>query len=279
MTRGRTWVVGEDEAGTSLGELLLRVAPDAPEALERGGVFVAGRRVHDASLRVRAGELVEVGAARAALARVEILDERAGLVAASKPAGLPTEADRSGSTCLVSAAAEALRVPATTLHALGRLDTGVSGIVLLARDGSARQRALGARAAGTLRKQYLGVACGAAPSAGSGTWNSPVSERQAETRWRLQAKNEPPRAAASLLCLEPVTGRKHQLRVHCAAAGLPLYGDRRYGGPTRITRADGSVEPVDRVALHAFRLDLQSWRVEAPLPEDLQKLLTALGIG
>jgi len=277
MTRLRSWVVGEGEAGMRLSELLPRIAADAPDALERGGVFVAGRRVHDASLRLRAGERVEVGQPRAKPHGVEILDERMGLVAVSKPAGLPTEPDRSGSECLVSAAAEALRLPANALHALGRLDVGVSGIVLLARHREARQRALDARAQGALSKRYLGVVCGDAPSA-SGTWNAPVAGRASETRWQLRAKNCPPRAAASLLCFEPVTGRKHQLRAHCAAAGLPLYGDRRYGGQTRITAADGSVESLDRVALHAFALELEGWLVEAPLPSDLLKLLAVLGI-
>jgi 23S rRNA-/tRNA-specific pseudouridylate synthase len=278
MTRPRTWVIGEQEAGIRLGELLARIAPDAREALERGGVFVAGRRVRDATRRLRAGENLEVLAPRVDPDGVQILDEHMGLVAVSKPAGLPTEPDRRGSACAVSAAAEALRVPAASLHALGRLDAGVSGVVLLARDSAARRRALGARSAGTLRKHYLGIASGAAPSEGSGTWSSPVAGRAAETRWRAQAKSELTRIKASLLCLEPVTGRKHQLRAHCAAAGLPLYGDRRYGGPTRITRADGCVEPVDRVALHAFRLELEDWRVEAPLPDDLKRLLAALGM-
>jgi 23S rRNA-/tRNA-specific pseudouridylate synthase len=52
----------------------------------------------------------------------------------------------------------------------------------------------------------------------------------------------------ALLRLEPVTGRTHQLRVHCAAAGFPIVGDALYGGAPR-----GS------------RLMLHAWRVSVPM--------------
>ena len=49
------------------------------------------------------------------------------------------------------------------------------------------------------------------------------------TRWRVLARG----ADACHLALEPVTGRTHQLRVHCAAAGFPIRGDAVYGAAAR----------------------------------------------
>src|SRR5438477_17830 len=50
--------------------------------------------------------------------------------------------------------------------------------------------------------------------------------------------------------LRPLTGRSHQLRVQLASRGLPILGDRKYGGKGRLVARDGQL----RVALHARRL-------------------------
>jgi 23S rRNA-/tRNA-specific pseudouridylate synthase len=88
-------------------------------------------------------------------------------------------------------------------------------------------------------------------------------------------------ASPALLAVEPVTGRKHQIRVHARLAGCPLLGDRAYGGPTRLLGRDGSVRRLERIALHAARVELHAargiWRVQAPLPEELVDLWRQLG--
>ncbi len=67
------------------------------------------------------------------------------------------------------------------------------------------------------------------------------------------------------LCLRPVTGRSHQLRVHLLDIGHPILGDRLYGPP-------GSREAADRLLLHAHRLAFihpatgERLALEAPLP-------------
>ena len=63
-----------------------------------------------------------------------------------------------------------------------------------------------------------------------------------------------------LLALSPRTGRTHQLRVHAAAHGLPLLGDRAYGGASRLTAETGSVRSLDRIALHAAWVELPARR-------------------
>ena len=75
-----------------------------------------------------------------------------------------------------------------------------------------------------------------------------VNGKQARTRWRL-LRYENSRAAKQSSCLQlrPVTGRTHQLRVHCQAMGHPIVGDRLYNS----TNSGGE----QRMMLHAERLE------------------------
>jgi 23S rRNA-/tRNA-specific pseudouridylate synthase len=77
----------------------------------------------------------------------------------------------------------------------------------------------------------------------------------------------------SLLELQLVTGRKHQLRKHLADAGLPVVGDARYG-PRRPTRVP---DFPDRLWLHAWRITLPGRVIEAPLPLELDIHLKKIG--
>ena len=79
------------------------------------------------------------------------------------------------------------------------------------------------------------------------------------------------------LALEPLTGRTHQLRVHCAAQGWPIVGDTiygnapRHGGPALHLHAAEVIVP-----LHPKREPI---RVRAPVPEHMRELLEACGYG
>lgn len=142
-----------------------------------------------------------------------------------------------------------------------RLDRDTSGLLVLARRRDAR-RALGAAfESGGVEKSYVALVRGAPPEA-EGTLClplaadphapprhrvDPVLGRPATTRW-WTIDGPSPRAGATALRLEPVTGRSHQLRVHLAWLGCPVLGDRLYGGP------EAAGEP--RMWLHAARLAL-----------------------
>ena len=123
------WVVSE---ATTLGALLDQ--RDERAALERGGVFVDGRRVESAEALLEPGALVEVYAARDVPASVEILARDGGLVFAYKPVGVASEPERRGNASVVTLVADALQLDVSRVHALTRLDVGVSGVVLLGLD-------------------------------------------------------------------------------------------------------------------------------------------------
>jgi 23S rRNA-/tRNA-specific pseudouridylate synthase len=85
-------------------------------------------------------------------------------------------------------------------------------------------------------------------------------------------------AGWTLLELDLVTGRTHQIRVHLAALGHPVAGDPVYGTGTSRRGPDG----LERLFLHAWRLELVSpasarlVRAEAPLPDTLESVLANL---
>ncbi len=96
------------------------------------------------------------------------------------------------------------------------------------------------------------------------------------------ARGLPTPASVALLDVAPRTGRKHQIRIHASRAGLPLLGDRRYGGCTRLTAPDGRVIALARIALHAHatELTLPSGRhilVSCPVADDFADLWQQLG--
>ena len=107
----------------------------------------------------------------------------------------------------------------------------------------------------------------------------------ARTEWRVRRRL----AGRSLLELRPATGRQHQLRVHCAALGIPILGDKLYqGGDELFLRSlEGALVEQDRAllvldhhALHAWRIELRDPRTgeraefEARPPRDVAELLS-----
>ncbi len=155
-----------------------------------------------------------------------------------------------------------------------RLDVGTSGPVLFAKGRRAASILGGYFMAGQVEKHYLALVIG--KMADSGELHTPVPAkgklRTAVTRYRRVAGNP----HYSLLQLELVSGRKHQIRRQLADIGHPLIGDRRYGGP--------SIRNYQQPFLHCSYLawpDLtedQPRTVSCPLPPNLQHLLAAVGL-
>ena len=234
-----------------------------------------------------------------AAAELRILGEYRGLLFVDKPAGLQTEPDARTTDTLLSRLAAQLHQPIERLHALSRLDTGVSGVVTLGLTPEARRLVQGFRDQGRFRRRYLGLATnglGAFGSSGTqtGAWCESIGRasgslravggrhpESAHTDYAQVASASLARATPSalhLLALSPRTGRTHQLRVHCAAHGLPLLGDRAYGGASRFISDCGAVTALDRIALHAAWVELPlsaPFRIEAPTPAFLLDLWRA----
>ncbi len=160
-----------------------------------------------------------------------------------------------------------------------RLDADTSGVVVLARTPAAQARLEEQFRSRTVSKRYLALVRGHPKDAGErrgylrcidtqpgfekwGSAGGPGSV-YARTTWTVRERYR----HGSLLEVEPHSGRTHQIRIHMADIGTPLYGDRLYGD-----RSD----PVDvpRQMLHAWRLTLphpdgsQGLVLKADEPED-----------
>ena len=217
-----------------------------------------------------------------------ILYEDADLLVVDKPAGLVVHpAYKHPAGTLFDAACRYLEergeARACLLH---RLDKDTSGAVLLAKTAQTRGRMVRALEQRTHTKQYLGLVCGQ-PVPASGQIRAHL-RRDPDNRLRMQI--HPAGADSltryqtlkvfttgfSLLALQPITGRTHQLRAHLAALGTPLAGDAIYGSPVR----DAPLQPA-RHLLHAHLLAFQHpatqerLTITAPLPADFQVALAA----
>ena len=266
-------------------------------AVGEGRVFLGPRRVRTGDERVRVGDVLTMAPplpGEGAPAR--LLVHAGDLVAADKPAGIPTIADHAGAAhALVTAVARALGIDASRIHPTSRLDRDVSGVVIFALSRAAAERLVRARAAGTYERRYAAIAT-RAPVPEAGEWNAPIGRGRnprlreargrdaiaATTRYRATARAP---AGAAMLAVAPITGRTHQIRVHAADAGAPLLGDRSYGGPTRLTLPSGRVLQPGRIALHCARVVVPGAQGEGDFvalsaqPPELSTLWSALGGG
>ena len=188
-----------------------------------------------------------------------------------KPAGMAVHPNTEGIPDLVSWLKQQRSLP-RDLKPGHRLDRPTSGVVLCGAGRAARAQIAAWLSEGA-DKHYLALVAGA-PPADEGIFNAPLfdARRQrpldAETRFCVQQRLR----GFTLLDLQLVTGRKHQLRRHLADAALPVVGDERYG-PKRPKRIPGF---PNRLWLHAHRLSLPERVIEAPLPDVLAAHLQRL---
>jgi len=277
---------------------LLREELQLPDAeakalIERGAVYLDGRRCRDGGVRLRAKQKVTVvleesGAASlsapAAGPSLEVLYEDGALIAVNKPAGLPAQPTPGGATNLLGLVSERLGREVGLVH---RLDRDTSGVTVFARTAEATGDLARQFREGAARKRYLAaVKPGLAPA---GRIDLPISKDPSRPgRYRAtRAANGVPAlteytrlfesADHALVSLLPRTGRTHQLRAHLTALGCPIAGDRRYGGQEVIAGA-----PAERCLLHAHALAISSGGrplvLVAPLPPDLARIFEADGV-
>jgi 23S rRNA pseudouridine1911/1915/1917 synthase len=299
-------VVPADAAGMRL-DRFLSTAPgvgtrsQAKLLIDAGCVRVDGAARRNAR-PLRAGARVEVELRVAEPLAVEpealplrVLYEDEHLLAIDKPAGMvvhPAPGARRGT--LVNALAHRLgALPGAGAPErpgiVHRLDRDTSGVLLVARTVAALEALARQFRERTVEKRYLAVVRGTLTPA-TGRIDRPIGRHPRE-RKRMSVRSRRGRAAitrwavverlpgATVVRLAPETGRTHQLRVHLAAAGHPIVGDRVYGA----RRAGRDAVPAfPRQALHAEEIGFTHpasgarLLVRAPLPPDIEDLIARL---
>ena len=213
---------------------------------------------------------------------LDILYESEELIVVNKPAGLlvhPSNSQKSGTMCnalayhFIQNGGAAIRPG--LLH---RLDHGTSGVIAVAKTRRAHRIIARAFHQRRVKKQYVALVEGRV-QADSGQIDAPIG-RKADVwpRWGVLSDGLPAQTlylvrhryvANTILELEPLTGRTHQLRIHCAAMGHPIVGDRVYGNA--LCAAGEHAEPASHL-LHAQQLSFcnpatgQEMTFIAPLP-------------
>lgn len=193
----------------------------------------------------------------------ELIHESEDWLVFSKPAGwitIPGNVGTNVDTKILSQWVQS-RWPGTLV--VHRLDRETSGVILFARNPSAHRRANLWFENRQIKKFYDCIAQGF-PTMPVMKIKSPVRSQNALTQVEIQEAFE----EAFLARARPMSGRRHQIRIHLSWAGHPLLGDAQYKGVHLLPLREGVLK-VGRVALHAQRLELPTGLVfEAQWPHD-----------
>ncbi len=206
------------------------------------------------------------------------LFENDDVLAVHKPEGLASIPANVGEANLLSLLA--LRTPGR-LYVVHRLDKEASGVILFARNAAAHKSLNAQFSSHGVHKTYVALTHGIIAEArgvvdrplrrfGSGRMGVDRQGKPSVTEFRVLERL----ASYTLLEVYPLTGRRHQIRVHLYSIGHPIVGDPRYGD-----RAVQSRFP--RLMLHAqaitFRLPTgEEATVEAPIPESFQMVVESI---
>ena len=179
---------------------------------------------------------------------LKIVFEDTDLLAIDKPRGLLVEGSPNGEKTLEALVREYSGERTRALH---RLDRDTTGIVLFAKNSKWNQAFSELFEKKRIRKEYWAIVAGEwsnrinkidtrIRSLGNGRWENSTSEGKAAlTTFRVLGRSD----TYSWIQALPKTGRTHQIRLHCLAAGCPIVGDRFY--------SDDSSNPL---LLHASSL-------------------------
>jgi RluA family pseudouridine synthase len=224
---------------------------------------------------------------------IPVLDDEAGVVAVSKPAGLPVvpAAGEDPADCVRGRLERELGTRLLVVH---RLDRDTSGVLLFARTPEVHRALCLAFEERRVRKTYVAFTLGV-PSPGAGRIDTPLHPARrgkvrparpgedgawnAATGYIVRKRWERGGAAVAMVEAHPETGRHHQIRAHLRSIGTPVLFDRLYGRGPACAWAGGEA-PISRLALHASRLVVVDAgepgarrTFEAPLAADLIALL------
>ena len=172
-----------------------------------------------------------------------VLYEDEGILVVDKPAGMlihPSRAKNDGTLANLVAGYYRKTGQKSAFHPVTRLDRDTFGIVLLAKN--AHLHALLQES--DVRKTYHALTFGG-PETDAGVIDAPIARLPLPSLLRQVSPEGKPsvtefqvlRREGNIckLALRPVTGRTHQLRVHCAYMGFPILGDPQYGSPESQT--------------------------------------------
>lgn len=224
---------------------------------------------------------------------VPLLYRDAMMLVIDKPAGLPVHRGPQAKRRVIPVLTDYLDALRFGLprkpEAAHRLDKDTSGCLVLGRHPRAMAELNQMFRDGRIGKTYWAIVQGS-PEQDEGLIDLPLERRSpdlgwwmkvdpaglpSQTRYRVLGRGQGEDGPLAWLALEPLTGRTHQLRVHCQASGWPMLGDEIYGNAPR--------EGGPGLQLHARSISVPLYRkrepiqVEAPPPEHMLAALRTCG--
>ena len=201
-----------------------------------------------------------------------IIFQDENLIAINKPSGLATQ----GGSGIEISVDDFLND--TELQLVHRLDKDTSGILLIAKNAKAAEFLTDGFKNKTIKKTYLALVRGIVKKP-EGTINIPLCKKLLGKNEKVQPDFIEGKEAItdykllrsffdhSLLELKPLTGRTHQLRVHCKEIGHAIINDVKYGGK-EVLRKD----ICKRLCLHAYKIEIDDYfgkklKIETEQPE------------
>ncbi len=213
---------------------------------------------------------------------IEVLYEDADLIAVNKPPFMvvhPTRKHVDGT--LLNGIIYYLHSKGELVkpHLVSRLDRDTSGVIIVAKNSFAQSFLIDKMSENRVKKKYTAIVEGRFEKK-RGLIDLPIGReevdgikrivteegKRSKTKYKVLSEN----ANFSLVELELLTGRTHQIRVHLSHLGHPIVGDELYGS--------SCLSLINRQALHASSVRFESPRtsvvtVNAPLPEDMKRII------
>jgi len=257
--------------------------------LKQKRVVIDGQLARFATQKVLPGQTVIVRPKSSSIAEgVKILYEDKELVVIDKPAALlsvatPFQKGNDAHTLLKKRFNHSGRI-----FPVHRLDRDASGVMVFAYTKLAQEKLKKAFEGHTIKRIYFAIVEGVL-KVKKGTWKSYLLEdeetffvksfssslkgaKEAITHFEVIFQSK----KYSLLRLTLETGRKNQIRVHCADAGYPILGDKKYGGSCPFSK---------RLFLHAHLLGFEhptskkEKRFSSPLPQEFYRIVPSASLG
>lgn len=243
--------IGQAQAGMRLDVAANALFPQLSKQeirriIDWGGCAVNGSMVRVASRVLKVGDELTLGVmeperrVELVLGREDIIYEDADYLAINKGAGINSQRTPYQLKGTVEhavglhLAAQGIAGPVMIAH---RLDRGTSGVMVFPRNRRAAAHFSRLLHDGVVEKRYWAVVAGSPPEdvwtvdapiakVGSAKYGVARPGKEARTDFQVLAKGD----GMALVEARPLTGRTHQIRVHLAHCGLPIVGDRTYGG-------------------------------------------------
>lgn len=245
----------------------------AKRMIDMRTIFVNNRRVWIAGYELKTGDIVDLpedSALSKGHPHLPILYEHNDIIVVNKPAGIISDdAKNSVETILRTIYGE-------SIQAIHRLDKETTGALLFARSPEIFEKYKAWWREGLTKKIYVAL-CLHTARFKDRTITMRVDNKPAKSIIHVKAVSE----NASFVEINAVTGRKHQLRIHCSSLGIPIAGDKFY---TLETLTDTIVKLIPRQMLHCIELTVPrpdgngDITFTAPIPSDFIKTARKLGI-